>query len=129
MYLHLREANAALRDAIVRGETIQAKDVINLSRDVRLYSPDLHREIRLTPARLNTLATRQRDHQGGNRRDREGQPIRRSGCRRDRGRDVCFKVRQVWSEPYAILPDADKECGRTDDCEPFRVMRELESVN
>lgn len=33
MYLHLREANAALRDAIVRGETIQAKDVINLSRD------------------------------------------------------------------------------------------------
>jgi hypothetical protein len=36
MYLHLREANAALRDAIVRGETIQAKDVINLSRDVRI---------------------------------------------------------------------------------------------
>ena len=34
MYLNLREANAALRDAIVRGETIQAKDVINLSRDV-----------------------------------------------------------------------------------------------
>jgi hypothetical protein len=37
MYLHLREANAALRDAIVRGETIQAKDVINLSRDVRIF--------------------------------------------------------------------------------------------
>jgi len=34
MYLNLREANAALRDAIVRGETIQAKEVINLSRDV-----------------------------------------------------------------------------------------------
>jgi hypothetical protein len=62
MYLNLREANAALRDAIVRGETIQAKDVINLSRDVSPSGKSV-RALRLTRS-MCVIGSCERDDQG-----------------------------------------------------------------
>jgi hypothetical protein len=127
MFLHLREANAALRDAIVRGETIQAKDVINLSRDVSdelgVYithhplTSGLFQQLANETIKAETAAIDKANlfaAQGAGETEvsaaRSKLPERPEWLtlRLHRsGGDLCIQVWQVWPEPYKILPNAN----------------------